>query len=116
MGFEQFRRELTITSETGDYVNGYWQADAGQPTTSKITASVQPANDKQRKNLPEGFDVDSVLELGTESALYVAERGGKRLSDKVTIDGQLYDVIRLERWQNTIISHRWYIIALRDNE
>ncbi len=114
MGFEQFRRDLTVTRETGDYVDGKWVGDA--PVQVTIEASVQPANDKQRKNVPEGYDVDSVLELGTEDELFVAERGSKRKSDMVEIDGQQYDVIRLERWQNAIISHRWYVVALPDNE
>jgi hypothetical protein len=114
MGFEQFRGPLTVTRETGDYDNGYWVGDA--PVQVEIQASVQPANDKQRKNVPEGYDVDSVLELGTEDELFVAERGDNRKSDTVEYGGQQYDVIRLERWQNQIIPHRWYVIALPDNE
>lgn len=114
MGFEQFRQTLTVTRATGAYSNGYWAENA--PSTFEISASVQPANDRQRKNVPEGYDVDSVLELGTEDELNVATRGGTQKSDQVTIGGQQYDVVRLERWQNQIISHRWYLVALPDNE
>lgn len=114
MSFEQFRRSLTVTREAGSYVNGYWSTPG--PTQVTITASVQPANDKQRDNVPEGYDVESVLELGTESLLVIAQAGKASKSDTVNIDGEEYTVIRLERWQNQIIPHYWYLVALPDTE
>ncbi len=121
MSFEQFRQSRTVTQRPGSMSNGYWVAGAEVPVT--ITASVQPANDKQRKNVPEGFDVDSALEIGTDTQLYIAERNKSpdqgnnwRKSDLLTYEGQKYEVVRLERWQNAVIPHYWYIIALPDNE
>jgi hypothetical protein len=116
MGFEQFRQARDVYQQsTGTYPDGVWVADAPE-TKVVVYGSVQPANDKVRKNPPEGYDVDSLLEFGTESELYVSERGGNRPSDQIDIDGQRYTVVRLERWQNTIIPHRWYLISLIDNE
>lgn len=121
MGFEQFRQARTVTQRPGSLANGYWTASAEVPVT--IYASMQPANDKQRKNVPEGFDVESAMEMGTDTELYIAERNkgvdpgtNWRKSDVVTHEGQKYEVVRLERWQNQIIPHYWYIIALPDNE
>jgi hypothetical protein len=116
MGFEQFRPERDLYQQpTGSYADGVWTT-SGSETNVKVNASFQPANDKVRKNPPEGWDVDSLFEIGTDTQLYVAERGGNRQSDQIDIDGQRYEVIRLERWQNTIISHYWYLIGLIDNE
>lgn len=114
MSFEQFRGPLTVTRITGGYVNGYWVDNP--PTPVSITGSVQPANDKQRDNVPEGYDVESVMELGTESLLVIAQAAKPNKSDKVEIFGEQYTVVRLERWQNQIIPHYWYLVALPDTE
>lgn len=116
MSFEQFRQTLTVTPAPGSYVNGVWVN--GSPTPREIEASVQPTTGEQRKNVPEGYDIDSSLALGTDAAneLVVAERGVVNAkSDQVTFEGKLYDVVSREPWTNQIIPHRWYVIALPDN-
>ena len=116
MSFEQFRQELTVTPSPGSFVNGYWAETS--PTPYTITASVQPANGEQRKNVPEGYDIESALALGTDPAneLHVAKRGEvTKKSDQVTFENRLYDVVAREPWKNQVIPHRWYVIALPDN-
>lgn len=116
MGFAQFRQTRNVYRQgDGSYVDGYWTETTAESTFT-IEASMQPASDKIRKNPPEGYDVDALLEMGTESEMITAERGGTKKADQVEYEGQRYCVIRLERWQNTIIPHRWYVIGLIDNE
>lgn len=112
MVFPGFNQTLSVSRPTGSHVDGYWVA--GSPSTISIEASVQPADAKARKNVPEGFDVDSAYMLGTLTLLRAAERGGMP-SDQVTLGSDVYEVVNVKPWQNDVINHYWVTVALPDN-
>jgi len=104
-----FRKPYTITRYSdGAFIQGYWQGD--DPTSIAITASVQPATGPDRKNLPEGFDIDSVHILFTDTELHVA-KPGEQQSDTITLFGDEYTVTKVEPWQNDVISHYRVTVA-----
>jgi hypothetical protein len=88
---------------TGKYV------DNGT-TTLTIEGSIQPANDKQRANVPEGFDVTSAMAIATDTEMVVSQGDGPR-SDELTIYGEVYEAVWIERWQNDVIPHYWVTMA-----
>jgi hypothetical protein len=109
-----FRKPLTVTRYTGaayNVANGEWSG--GSSAQIAITASVQPANDKARENLPEGYDTSSVILLITDTELQPATSGGQQ-SDTVAIEGEDYHVTAVERWQNAVIPHYTATVALPD--
>jgi len=98
-----FRKPQTIKRfADGAWVNGYWQGDT--PTEIAITASVQPATDIVRKNLPEGFDIDSVFTIFTDTELRAAKAGSQQ-SDTIELFGETYQIVAVQRWQNDVIPH-----------
>jgi hypothetical protein len=117
MAFPQFSRSITVKRPpAGDYVRGVWSE--GADTELTFETPVQPASDKERKALPDGYDVDSVVELSVDTTTLpqIAQRGLNKNSDKLEIEGQEYDIIKLERWTNGVIPHYWIVAALKNNE
>ena len=109
-----FRQPLTVTRyPVGSYSNGIWSEGASSQVS--ITGSVQPANDKQRKNVPEGYEVDSAIAIATDTELLAAKAettgGDARRSDEITLFGEVYQIVAVERWQNGVISHYWATAA-----
>lgn len=98
-----FRKPLVVTRKSGaDYVNGFWVGGTDSEIT--IQASRQPTSGDVRKNLPEGYDIDSAFDLFTSTELHPAKSGGQQ-SDTMTILGDEFHVVRVEKWQNGVISH-----------
>lgn len=109
-----FRKSVPANRYTnGSYIQGVWQGDS--PTPFTIQASVQPAPDKVRKNLPEGYDIDSAMQLFTDTELHVAQRGSQQ-SDTVTILGEEYHIVAIERWRNDVIPHYMATAARRTKQ
>ena len=109
-----FRRALNVKSRSGgDYSNyGVWGGES--ETASTIMASVQPTTGRERNNIPEGYHPTSSFLLITDSELNIAEEEGQR-GDIVEYNGEWYTVVVRERWQNDVINHYAYIIALPDS-
>lgn len=78
---------------TGSYVDGRWQA--GAPSTFDITASIQPARGRELAILGEGQHGPEIRVCYTTSDLRATPGG----CDVVTIDGERWNVVRVERWQ-----------------
>lgn len=98
-----FRQPLTITRKSGaSYVNGFWAG--GSEASITIQASKQPTTGEVRKNLPEGYDIDSAFDVFTDTELYPAQAGGQK-SDTATISGDEYHCVALQSWQNGVINH-----------
>ena len=111
-----FRQALVVTRPpVGAYNAATGEWEEGSPSTVNITGSVQPANDKQRKNVPEGYEVESAIAIATDTELLPAKAettpGTARKSDTIALFGETYDIVAIERWQNGVISHYWATAA-----
>jgi hypothetical protein len=69
----------------------------GAPTTIQITASVQPDSGRTLQDLPEGQRGDEIRKIHTRTELVTRAPG--REPDLVTIDGETWYCIRVQRWQ-----------------
>lgn len=108
-----FRKALSRKARTGGaYVNGVWAGES--ETTTTIQGSVQPTTGRQRDNIPEGYDSPSALLVITDTKLVTADAEGQR-GDRIQFDGEWYAVVNREPWQNDVLNHYAYVIALEDN-
>lgn len=108
-----FRKPLTRRARTGGYAGGYWID--GSDTDTTIYGSVQPTTGEQRSNVPQGYDSASAQLLVTDTQLDTAEAEGNKRADQVQYRTKWYVVTVREAWQNDVINHYAYIIALPDN-
>jgi hypothetical protein len=91
------------------FVGGLRQVAAG--STFSIYASVQPLTGRQLQMLPEAFRTAARYKLYTESQLQVAAEG--RLADRVSVDGESFEVHELGVWTNhtTGVPHYRYVLV-----
>lgn len=66
----------------------------GATATASVVGSLQPPTGQDLKSLPEGRHADGTLVFYTTSALLVTP-----IPDRLTIDGEQWEVFRVERWQ-----------------
>lgn len=111
--FEVFRMPVSMQRKApGSYVNGVWVE--GALTTIPITASIQPTTGEELLSLPEGRRDRKTYALFTSTKLNVARPGIN--PDLVTIFGEVYEVIKVDIWQNrpavfAIINHYKVIVS-----
>jgi hypothetical protein len=115
LAFEIFRMPLNLRRKVpGTYVNGLWVE--GSFTTIPITASVQPTTGEEMLSIPEGRRDRKTYSLFTSTEIEVIHTGAN--CDQITIFGELYDVVRVEVWQNNppvfgIVNHyKFYASAV----
>ena len=103
---------LTVTRKSGAYVNGIW-ADSDNSTFT-IIASVQPLTQNEMQSLPEARRESVGYTLYTDTNLRTARQAETPAiqADIVTIDSEEYEVYKVEKWQNAVISH-YKAIVLR---
>lgn len=95
--FEIFRKPISLFRFTpGAYVNGLWIE--GTETLIPITASVQPTTGEEMLSLPEGRRNRKTYSLFTSTDVEVIHSGSN--PDQILIDGERYEIIRVEVWQN----------------
>lgn len=100
----QFRRPIeAYRLSSGRYVNGRWEEGARNQIS--VTASVQPANDKDMQSLPEGRREASTFAIFTSMELLGPSEDGKTNPDILILFGDEYEVVSVERWQNSVINH-----------
>lgn len=103
--------------KTGDYVvtrtqGGTWSKGRqvnGTDSTFPISASVQPMGD-ELMDLPEGQTREDVRVIYTVTELITRRRGtpatppaddaGRIDADRITIDGDMYRVFKVEKWDH----------------
>ena len=73
-------------------------------STFNITASKQPPTGKEMLLMPEGRRETETYILYTDTKLNPAIQGGAN-ADRVIIDGDDFEVLKCETWQNDIINH-----------
>ncbi len=77
-----------------------------------ILASIQPATSKDMQNLPEGRRTRSTFALFTDTELLTSDDGASpKKADQVTIAGDVFEVMAVERWQNNVINHYRAVVS-----
>ena len=103
-----FREALTCQrSQGGTWNRGFY--DPGDSDEFTIYASVQPISGKELRILPEGRRETATYTLYTDTKMN--EQGSAQLPDVVTIDGEIYEVIKVFPWQNTALAHYKVIVG-----
>lgn len=94
----------------GDYnTSGNWVE--GTPGDFNILASVQPLRGKEMEMLPEARRESQAYKLYTDTQLLTINTTAKTNSDRVQIEGNWFEVLIAEPWQNTIIDHYKVIVV-----
>lgn len=70
---------------------------AGSTSSFDIAASVQPVSGRDLLALPEGLRADETRIVYTTTELRALTSASD--TDAITIDGETWDVVRVERWQ-----------------
>lgn len=85
-------------------------------STVNIKGSVQPLDGNTMETLPENKRELETYRLYTKTQLFTTrEVGGSKLkADQVEIFGKTFEVIRVEPWQNSLISHYKAIVSRID--
>ena len=99
------------------YAAGSWTKGIYAPGTSspiQFTASVQPLSGREKLTLPEGAREKAEYRLYTSFELQTLNEKAVKSADRVTLFGKLYEIIRVEPWQNNIIPHYKAIASLID--
>jgi len=104
-----FRRTLTVTRPTGDYVDGIWVP--GTPYTFEGRYSVQPASPDDMQRLPEGRRGRDAYTLYGEPELLQADANAGTNADRVEIDGATFEVGATQEWRNGIIPHHRAVVT-----
>lgn len=86
----------------GAYVDGRWVEAA--PSTFTIQASIQPLDERRTFNLPEGIRQSVTLRCYTLTPLLADDQETGRQGDRITIDGELYEVAHV-RTERAILPH-----------
>lgn len=102
-----FRQALTGTRVSpGGYVNGVWQEGIEESLT--VYVSVQPTSPHDMESLPSGRRERKSYTLYGADRLRSVEDGSN--PDRVTINGDEYEVADSREWRNGIINHNKSIV------
>lgn len=111
--------ELVEAFATGTYTRtrttaGTYSAgrySAGSTATASIRASVQPLTGRDLMVLPEGRRGDATVAVYTTTELRVTSPAGA--ADKLTIDGETWEIIHVEPWVDNQSTTVYRAIAAR---
>lgn len=98
-----FRKDRLVRRLTGQYVDGKWIDNA--PSEFNIKASLQPVKGIELKLFPENRREVANYKIYTDTELFTAEKGSNQSPDRVVLDDEEYEVIRVEKWQNDLVNH-----------
>ncbi len=102
------RKKLTVIREEKGALSGGFYAP-GVKTNFDIMASVQPADSKDLKMLPEGEHYETVFKL--YSCDYVQEEDDIYEADRIIIYGKIYKVKKVPDWDNNLVPHRKILVV-----
>jgi len=104
-----FNTALQVHRDTaGQYVDGVWQEGARKQFT--LLASVQPTNQNDMAKLEGGREYQQTYTLYSNARLRQANQKDGLNADLIMIDGDEFEVVHTERWQNGLISHHMAIV------
>jgi hypothetical protein len=98
----------TVTrTVAGSYVQGRYVP--GGTTTLNVDASVQPITGRDLLALPEGQRTEEMRVVFAKTELRT--RGPSNDPDRLTIDGEAWEVRNVERWQGLAETHYRAVVA-----
>lgn len=89
----------TVTRRSASAYGSDGRLDANSTSTFSVAACVQPVTGRELERLPEGLRNREVLAMW--SPIELKTQGDSQDPDYVSIDGDTYEVHKLERW-NTL--------------
>lgn len=102
--FNEFNQTVTVFRKTeGEYVNGFYVD--GVEIEFEIQTSVQPTWREDMVILPQGHRSEETYTLFCSNEILNTDDNNLRKSDEVLLYGERYQVFKVEKWQNNIISH-----------
>lgn len=104
------RHTLSVSRPVQSSIGADGSIVKGTPTTFSILTSVQPMNKEQQLSNPFLRDFKEVYTLFTSRELYTA-RAGVHEADQVTIFGESFEVVTVQRWRNEIKPHYQVAVA-----
>jgi hypothetical protein len=78
------------------------KTSAGTTSSVTIVGSIWPASGNDMQRLPENRRATSALNLVTTTELYVGGQGEAYEADKVTVDGETYEVTDVDNWTDSL--------------
>ena len=97
----------TVTrTARGSVVRG--KAESGTQTTVTITGSAWPAKAGDLMRLPEGRRASEALNLMTATELYVGGQGSAYEADKVSVQGESWEVSDVDTWTDPLSGDAGY--------
>ena len=100
---------ITVTRRAqGIFVNGRYVPGTASTITVE-NCSVQPLNDRELQNLPEGHRTKDMLKLYTPEVLQVAKD-----PDHVTYEGTEFEVQAMANWRPQGNYHRYLLVEVED--
>jgi hypothetical protein len=112
--FDVFRRNITVIREGPGQVVDYIQVK-GVTSTFVIKASVQPTPAEIMEILPEGYRTKESYTLYTDTELKTAIKDTTG-PDIVLLDGVIFIVFKVSKWQNTLLKHFEIVVIKRDSD
>lgn len=92
----------------GSYVNGKWVQ--GESVDLGIQGSWQPTKSSELENLPEGQRIGEFYTIFSGTELKPASQDGMTKADVVVKNGERYNVVSSDTWQNSILPHYQMIV------
>ena len=104
------RRELVGKRyAAGSKVKGRWVEGADSPLDFR--ASVQPISPETMASVPENRRETARYELYTDFRCKTVDKVAGTNADRVTIDGEEFEVFAVGVWQNKILPHYQVLVA-----
>ena len=99
-----FRTSITASRKSaGAYVDGVWVE--GSETAFTFYGSIQPLIGKDMLSLPEGRRNRETYLIYTSTQLMSVDVDGQENPDIIVINGNDFEIINVESWQNGIYNH-----------
>lgn len=80
----------------GSYVTGLWVP--GATSVLNLDCAVQPLRGRDLQNLPEGKHASDLRKIYCETTLRTVDETAGTPADRISIDGDTYEVITAESW------------------
>lgn len=105
---------LTRYTSARDPVSGRTVRTVASTTT--IQGSVQPLTDRQREVLPEGLRQSVTRRMWTRAEVLTADQLTGRLADRITINNESFDVVRVSHWPALLAHFEADLVRVKEQD